>query len=45
MSKKERYIDRWGKQHKEIRFYLKKEDYEQLEKLALKHNMTIKILF
>jgi len=33
---------RWRKQHKEIRFYLKKEDYEILEKLASKHNMTVK---
>jgi len=41
-KKKERYIDRWRKQHKEIRFYLKKEDYETIEKLASKYNMTVK---
>jgi len=39
---KGKIIDRWKKQHKEIRFYLKKEDYEILEKLASKHNMTVK---
>ena len=39
--KKERYIDRWRKQHKEVRLYLK-EEYEALEKLASERNMTVK---
>jgi len=41
-KKKERYIDRWRKQHKEVKFYLKKEDYKMLEKLASEHGMTVK---
>jgi hypothetical protein len=40
--KKERYIDRWRKQHKEVRLYLKKEEYEALERLASEHNVTVK---
>jgi len=40
--KKEKYIDKWRKQHKEIRFFFKKEDYEALDKLASAHNMTVK---
>ena len=40
--KKERYIDRWKRQHKEVKFYFKKEEYEVLDKLATAHNMTVK---
>jgi len=29
-------------QHKEVKFYLKKEDYAVLKELASKHNMTVK---
>ena len=41
-QKKERYIDRWRKQHKMVVFYLKREDYELLEKLASSRNMIVK---
>jgi len=40
--KKERYIDRWRREHKEVKFYFKKEEYKVLEELASKHNMTVK---
>ena len=33
---------RWLLKHKEVRFYLKKEEYELLEKLAAARNMTVK---
>ena len=41
-GKKERYIDMWRREHKEVRFYLKIEEYYILERLASKHNMTVK---
>jgi len=41
-EKKERYIDRWRKQHKEVRLYFKAEEYEVLKDLASKHNMSVK---
>ena len=41
-KKGERYIDRWRKQHKEVRFYLKRGEYEVLERLASERNMTVK---
>jgi len=40
--RKERYIDRWRREHKEVKFYFKKEEYKILEELASKHNMTVK---
>jgi len=40
--KKERYIDRWRREHKEVKFYFKREEYKVLEELASKHNMTVK---
>jgi len=40
--KKERYIDRWRREHKEVRLYLKKEEYEVLERLASRHNMSVR---
>ena len=33
---------RWLLKHKEVRFYIKKEEYELLEKLASARNMTVK---
>ena len=39
---KERGSRRWRKQHKEIRLYLKRKEYEVLEKLASEQGMTVK---
>jgi len=33
---------RWLLKHKEVRFYIKKDEYELLEKLASARNMTVK---
>ena len=41
-KKGERYIDRWRREHKEVRLYLKREEYEVLERLASEQNMTVK---
>jgi len=41
-KKKETYYQRWLEKHKQVRFYLKKEEYDFLERLASKHNLTVK---
>ena len=41
-EKKEKYYQRWLREHKRIVLYLKKEEYEILEKLASKQNMTVR---
>ncbi|MCC6024060.1 MAG: hypothetical protein LM600_05105 [Thaumarchaeota archaeon] len=40
--KRERYIDRWRREHPEVRLYLKREEYELLREIAAKSGMTIK---
>jgi len=40
--KRERYIDRWRRDHPEVRLYLKKEEYELLREIATASGMTIK---
>uniref|UniRef100_A0A7J2TB21 Uncharacterized protein n=1 Tax=Ignisphaera aggregans TaxID=334771 RepID=A0A7J2TB21_9CREN len=41
-EKKEKYYYKWLREHKRITLYLKKEEYEALEKLASKQNMTVR---
>jgi len=41
-EKKLNFRTRWLLKHKEVRFYLKKEEYELLEKLAAARNMSVR---
>jgi len=43
-KKKETYRDRWLREHKEVRFYIKKDDYKLLQELAISRGLTIKDL-
>ncbi|MCQ5341412.1 MAG: hypothetical protein NO483_06920 [Candidatus Methanomethylicia archaeon] len=43
-KKKERYIDKWRKEHPRVQFYLSKEEYNTIKKIAEEKGITIKDL-
>jgi hypothetical protein len=43
-GKKERYIDKWRKEHPRVQFYLSKEEYNTIKKIAEEKGITIKDL-
>jgi hypothetical protein len=42
--RKERYIDRWLKNHPRVTFYLSKDEFDFVDKIARSKNMTVKDL-
>lgn len=42
--KKERYIDRWRREHPRIQFHVSREEYNAIKELARAKNMTMKDL-
>jgi hypothetical protein len=42
--RKERYIDRWLKEHPRLTLYLTKEEYDAIKEMAAFMNMTVRDL-